>query len=135
MAFGAAFTFGGVPRNPPVIAVIDDEEPVRRALGRLLDSAGYAADVFASGRAFLDSLATRRPDCILLDLHMPEMDGFAVLRGLPRSPHQPPVIIITGDDTAETRERLYAAGVAGFFRKPFDGQQLVDSIQAAVERT
>lgn len=115
--------------------MIDDEEPVRRALGRLLDSAGYAAEVFASGKAFLDSLATRRPDCILLDLHMPEMDGFAVLKGLPRPPHQPPVIIITGYDTAETRDRLHAAGIAAFVRKPFDGQQLVDSIQAAVERT
>lgn len=115
--------------------MIDDEEPVRRALGRLLGSAGYTAEVFATGQAFLDSLATRRPDCILLDVHMPQMDGFTVLKGLPRPPHRPPVIIITGYDTAETRERLNATEVAAFFRKPIDGQLLVDSIQAAMERT
>ncbi len=115
--------------------MIDDEEPVRRALGRLLGSAGFAAEVFATGKAFLDSLATGHPDCIVLDVHMPQMDGFAVLKGLPRPPLRPPVIIITGYDTAETRERLNATEVAAFFRKPIDGQLLVDSIQAALERT
>lgn len=115
-----------------MIAVVDDEEPVRRALRRLLGSAGYQTALFPSGQEFLDSLAGRRPDCIILDLHMPNVDGFAVLEELARSSLRLPVIIITGYEKPEARERIDHRGISAFLRKPIDGQHLVDTIQEAL---
>ena len=60
----------------PRIAVVDDEASVRTALGRLLRLAQYDVKAFASGEEFIDSLATHRPSCVLLDIHMPAMTGF-----------------------------------------------------------
>jgi PleD family two-component response regulator len=59
-----------------LIAVVDDEEPVRTALMRLMRSAGLSLETFGSGAEFLESLETRLPDCVVLNLHMPHMDGF-----------------------------------------------------------
>ena len=69
---------------------MDDEEPVRRALKRLLVSSGITVEAFASGAEFLDSLATRRPDCLVLDLHMPGLSGFDVQARLAQSDDPPP---------------------------------------------
>ena len=60
----------------PLIAVVDDEESIRKALTRLLQSAGLDVETFTSGVTFLASIANRRPDCVVLDLHMPAMNGF-----------------------------------------------------------
>ncbi len=68
----------------PLIAVIDDEEPVRKAIGRLLQSVGMAVETFSGGGEFLAALSTCRPDCAVLDLHMPELTGFDVLGDSPR---------------------------------------------------
>ena len=62
-----------------LIAVVDDEESVAKALNRLLRSAGMDAETFTSGRKFLHSLQDHAPDGVVLDLHMPEVDGFEVL--------------------------------------------------------
>ena len=63
-------------KDRTLIAVIDDEEPVRKALGRLLESVGMAVEIFSGGGEFLASLSTHRPDCAVLDLHMPEVTGW-----------------------------------------------------------
>lgn len=115
-----------------MIAVVDDEEPVRRALRRLLGSAGFETALFPTGQEFLDSLAGRKPDCIILDLHMPQVDGFTVLDELARASLRLPVIIITGYEKPEARERVDHNGIAAFLRKPIDGQHLVDTIEEAL---
>ena len=79
----------------PLIAVIDDEEPVRKALGRLLQSVGMAVETFSGGGEFLASLATHRPDCAVLDLHMPEVTGFDVLERIAEMGARVPVVAIT----------------------------------------
>ena len=66
-------------KDRPLIAVIDDEESVRKALGRLLQSVGMAVETFSGGGEFLAALDTHRPDCAVLDLQMPEVTGFDVL--------------------------------------------------------
>jgi FixJ family two-component response regulator len=120
-----------VTKAPLLIAVIDDEEPVRKALMRLMRSAGLNAETFGSGPEFLKSIETRLPDCVVLDLHMPHMDGFHVQAHLARKYATLPVIIITGHDLPQARERAMAAGASAFLRKPVLDRILLDAISAA----
>jgi len=117
----------------PLIAVIDDEEPVRLALKRLLRSAGLDVEVFATGAAFLESLENHQPDCVVLDLHMPRVNGFAVQARLTEVAIRPPVVVITGHDSEDTRARALAGGVSAYLRKPVDDQTLLDAITNAIE--
>lgn len=117
--------------NPrPLVAIVDDEEPVRKALGRLLSSAGLDVETFPSGAAFLESLKNHSPDCVVLDLHMPLMNGFEVQARLAAPRGMPvPVVIITGHDSDETRERALATRPVAYLRKPVDDQTLLDAIE------
>ena len=118
----------------PFIAVVDDEEPIRKALKRLLRAAGLEAEGYASGQAFLDGAAARRPDCVLLDLHMPSMSGEQVLSQIRKMSGRPPVVVITAHDTPETREQCLAAGAAAYLRKPLDDRLLLNAISAALSK-
>jgi len=119
-------------RDACLVAVVDDEESVRKALGRLIRSAGYGVEMFDSGAEFLQSLQRRRPDCVVLDLRMPQVNGFELQLALKRSGADVPVVIITGDDTAGNRERALRQGALAFLRKPVDDAQLIDAIQGAI---
>jgi FixJ family two-component response regulator len=121
-------------RDGLLIAVVDDEEPIRKALSRLLRLAGFEIETFASGVEFLESLRNHAPDCLVLDLHMPVMDGFEVESQLTRGDFQIPVVAITGRDAPKERERILELGVAAFLQKPLDGQILVAAINAATNR-
>ena len=114
------------------MAIVDDEESVRRALDRLMRSAGLDVETFPSGAEFLQSLESHTPDCVVLDLHMPRVNGFEVQARLRESGSRLPVVVITGHDTDETRERVMKAGVAAYLLKPVDEQVLLDTISAAV---
>ena len=111
------------------ISVVDDDESVRKALGRLLSSLDYKAETFDSGRAFLDSLADRCPDFLVLDLHMPGLSGLDVLQQLTRTPVPVRVIVITAYDEPETQTQCLAAGALAYLRKPLDEQVLLDAIR------
>ncbi|HKQ24911.1 MAG TPA: response regulator [Burkholderiales bacterium] len=114
------------------VAVVDDEEPVRKALGRLLRASGLDAQCFPSGQAFLDSIETTHPDCLVLDLHMPGLSGLQVLEQL-RSRRPPlPTIVITGHDEPQNEVRCLAVGAVAYMRKPLDDQQLLHTIDQAV---
>lgn len=116
-----------------LVAVVDDEESVRTALQRLLRSAGLGVATFASGAEFLESLKSdsSRPDCVVLDLHMPQINGFAVLARLATLQNSVPVVAITGHDTPETRQRALAGGAKAYLRKPVDDKALLGAIQVA----
>jgi FixJ family two-component response regulator len=115
-----------------LIAVVDDEEAVRTALRRLLRSASLDVETFSSGAEFLESVKEHQPDCVVLDLHMPQVSGFAVQARLAESGIRLPTVVITGHDAEATRERALAGGAAAYLRKPVDGQALLDAIAAAV---
>ena len=114
------------------IAVIDDDEAVRKALKRLLCAANLDADTFASGREFLDSLATGRPDCVVLDVHMPGMNGLDVQQHLTQEGLRMPVVVITGHDEPQTRTLCLSAGAAAYLSKPLDDEALLGAIHRAV---
>ncbi len=113
------------------VAVIDDDESVRKALKRLLRAADLDADTFASGRDFLESLSAQLPDCIVLDLHMPSMNGLDVQQELARSGRQLPIVVVTGHDEPQARAQCLSAGASAYLRKPLDDEALLDAIHEA----
>jgi FixJ family two-component response regulator len=115
----------------PLVAVVDDEDSVRRALERLIRSAHLDAETFPSGDEFLESLPEHAPDCLVLDLHMPQVDGFAVQDWLVRARLRIPVIVITGQDTPEAHARAMKAGAVAYLTKPVDADALLGAIATA----
>ena len=113
----------------PYIAVVDDEEAVRKALGRLLRASGMQVDCFAGGREFLDAALGRRPDCAVLDLHMPGMSGLQVLHELRPAL---PVIVITAHDSTDVRDQCLAAGARIYLRKPLEASVLLEAISTCL---
>jgi FixJ family two-component response regulator len=120
-------------KNRPFIAVVDDEESVRRALMRLLRASQMDVEAYASGEAFLASLANSRPDCVVLDLQMSGLTGRDVQRRLKAAQIHVPVIIITAHDEPSMRQQCIADGAAMYLRKPLRGATLIRSIQTAIE--
>ena len=116
----------------PLIAIVDDEASLRKALQRLLRSTGTNAEAFTSGEEFLASLLTHRPDCVLLDLHMPCVTGFDVLVRMAESGVNVPVIIITGQDSPEAHERAMALGATAYLCKPINDEALLEAVSLAV---
>src|SRR5437763_16221902 len=98
---------------------------------RLMRSAGLTVETFGSGAEFLKSVDTRLPDCVVLDLHMPHMDGFNVQASLARKCTALPVIIVTGHDLPNARERAMAGGASAFLRTPVVDRTLPGAISAA----
>jgi FixJ family two-component response regulator len=117
----------------PLIAVVDDEEPIRKALRRLLASAGLDVETFSSGTAFLESLPDHQPDCVVLDLHMPIVSGFDVQVRLAACRMPVPVVILTGHDSDETRDRALAGRPVAYLRKPVNDQTLLDAIELGLK--
>ena len=116
----------------PLIAVVDDEESVRRALGRMLTASNFETLVFGSGQEFLDSLAGRRPDCVILDYQMPGLTGRDVQRHLARAQITMPIIVVTAHDQPELREQCLADGAIAYLSKPLQREHLVAVIQRAI---
>jgi len=114
------------------IAVVDDDRFVLRALRRLLRAAGFEVDTYESGASFLMAVADHEPDCLVLDLHMPQTSGFEVQAHLTDSGKRIPVVVITGDDTPEARLRALSLGAECYLRKPVEKSVLLPAIDAAI---
>jgi FixJ family two-component response regulator len=115
-----------------LIAVVDDEESVRRALARMLTASQFDVDVFGSGQEFLDSLQRRRPDCVVLDFQMPTLTGRDVQRQLALAQIHLPIIIMTAHDRPELREQCLADGAVAYLPKPLQRDRLVALINQAI---
>ncbi|SAL64530.1 response regulator transcription factor [Caballeronia humi] len=117
----------------PLIALVDDDESVRRAIKRLLSSAGLAADTFKTGDEFLEmfeSIPSYRPACIVLDVQMPGLNGLEVQQRLAGSGI--PVIFITAHDELSVRQQALAAGAAAYLRKPFNDEVLIKAVRTVL---
>lgn len=120
----------------PLIAIVDDDESVCRAIKRLVRSVGMDADTFTSGADFIDmmeAMPSFRPDCVVLDVQMPGMNGLEAQKQLAMRCNQLPVIFITAHDDVGVRERAIAAGAVAFLRKPFDDALFIKTLRAALE--
>ena len=118
--------------NSSLVAVVDDEESVRTALGRLLRSAGFSVDTYSCGADFLQSQHRHRPRCLVLNLHMPHASGFEIQEALSEAGNVVPVVIVTGDDSPDSRERALGRGARAYLRKPVDETMLLDAIDSAI---
>jgi FixJ family two-component response regulator len=116
----------------PRVAVVDDDLSVRRALERLLRAAGFDAVIFASAHELFYFLESQHADCLVLDLHMPGMNGLEVQRRLSQCGYRVPVIVVTGHDEPQSRSQCLSAGAAAYFAKPLDDKALLGAIEAAM---
>ncbi len=125
-----------MPDQPiiPLIAVVDDDLSLRRALGRLLDSAGFEYAVFASGAQLLQSPACAGAACLLIDVHLVGLDGFETCERLRAAAGTVPVVFMTGRDSPETRSRAAGVRRSAYLKKPFDASELIDRIQSLLDR-
>ena len=121
----------------PWVAVIDDEDAIRRALQRLMRSVGIEVKTYASGMAFIDesnAWGACQPYCVVLDLHMPMMSGFEVQSWLNTHAPNIGVIIITGHHTATEQSRALLAKPLAYLPKPMDDEALLAAIALASHR-
>ena len=116
-----------------LLAVVDDDADVRMALMRLVTSAGFAVETFATGAEFMRSVDDHEPDCVVLDLHMPGMSGFDVQGALAVAHAAVPVVVVTGHDTPESRTRALRLGARAYLCKPVDDEALLAAIFAAID--
>ena len=117
-----------MPTSGLMISIVDDDLSVRRALRRLIGSAGYLVETFASAPEFLRSAPSARTACLVLDIYLEGMTGFELQEQLVADQVAIPIIFMTAHDDAATRERIRRSGAAGHLGKPFDGQALLDAI-------
>jgi FixJ family two-component response regulator len=115
-------------KDGPTIAIVDDDASIRRSLLRVVRSAGYQAEIFASAREFLEWLPQNRAACLVLDIHMSEMTGFELQERL-----AVPIIFITAHDDAPTLARIERSGASGHLQKPFDPTTVLRAIRQAVQ--
>ena len=113
---------------------MDDEESVRRALSRTLRASRFDVVDFASGQEFLDSVATRVPDCLILDFQMPGLTGRDVQRRLLADQIRVPTIVVTAHDQPAVREQCLAEGAIAYLAKPLRREQLITIIMSALTR-
>jgi FixJ family two-component response regulator len=111
-----------------LIAAVDDDASVRRALRRLLSAAGFGVETFASAPEFLAAGHQLQPSCLVVDIHLPGMTGFDLSDHLAALGSAIPIIFITARDSAATRARASGTGAAAYLRKPFRRQALLEAI-------
>ena len=115
-----------------IVSIVDDDESLRRSLRNLLGSVGLRVETFASAEAFLGSIHQEQTGCLVLDLRMPGMSGFDLLRHLSSMGSRIPVVILTAHGDDEVRHRSLQAGAAAFLSKPFNGNALLDAVRTAL---
>jgi FixJ family two-component response regulator len=120
--------------SSPVVAVVDDEASIRKALLRLLRFSGFEARGFASGPEFLDTLPVCHYDCVVMDLYMPEMAGLDVQQDQAFSAARLPTIFITAHDDPELRRKCMSVGGLAYLCKPFDDDELLRAVKDAMEK-
>jgi FixJ family two-component response regulator len=124
-------------KTTPLIAIVDDDESVCRAMKRLVRSLGMEGNTFGSGQEFIDlveAMPSFHPDCLVLDVQMPDCNGLEVYRRLVAGGSRLSVIFITAHDEAGVRERALAMGAVAFLRKPFNDELFIKTLHAAIER-
>jgi FixJ family two-component response regulator len=118
-----------------IIAIVDDDEPLREALGSVLKAAGFLIDTFASAEELIEFPRRREIACLILDVRLPGMSGIELQRRLSESGCTIPIIFVTAHGDASLRDMLLKAGAASFLNKPVRSDTLLREIYAALEKT
>ena len=115
-----------------MIYIVDDDKSVRRSFEILLHSAGLKAKAYAGAKEFLNEYKQDENDLIILDIHMPDIDGCELLSILKNKNIRVPVVITTAYDKQESRERAKDYGVIDYLLKPIDGESLIQRISKSI---
>jgi len=115
------------------IFILDDDESVCRALKTLLMTYDFVVKTFNSAQNFFDNVAVNDPGCLLLDIHMPRLDGWEVQKRILSSGSSRPIIFISAEKQDNATERALKVGAVGFLQKPVNAQTLVDLINSSVK--
>jgi len=117
-----------------VITIVDDDEPLREALGSVLKAAGFVTDTFASAEEFLDSPQRSKTSCLILDVRLPGMSGIELQRRLRDANSEVPIIFVTAHGDGTLRDLVMKAGAAGFLNKPVRSDALLKELYAALRQ-
>lgn len=117
--------------DPPVILYIEDNDDNRKLVSRVLTAEGFAVEGVADGPAGLDYVADHAPDLILVDINLPQVDGYTITRRLKEIPHLNgvPVIALTANVMKGAREKTLAAGCDGYISKPISVDRLPEQVR------
>ena len=118
-----------------IVFVVDDDVSVREALELLIVSAGWRAEICASAAAFLSTMATAVPSCLVLDVSLPDLNGLELQKRMASDRPDLPIIFITGHGDVPTSVRAMKAGAVEFMTKPFGHDELLSAIEFALGRS
>ena len=124
-----------MPTSAFVVAVIDDDDLIRNAVGNLLAAYHYQAEFYDSAEAFLASVAASKAYCLLVDIHLGGIGGIELGRGLTAAGFRFPIIFMTGSTDETLRGRAMQAGCVAFLTKPFSPIALIEALNAAERRS
>jgi CheY-like chemotaxis protein len=116
----------------PKVLIADDSFLARQIFIKVLKGNGYEVIEAINGQDAMEKILTQCPDCLLLDLLMPEMDGFAVLKALQEEDLSIPVIVVSADIQETSRAKCHELGAVGFFNKPIKDDGILSAIQKAI---
>jgi FixJ family two-component response regulator len=118
-------------KRQTVVAVVDDDPSMVKAMENLLDAHGYGVRAFASGEEFLDCAALAELDCLLLDIHLGGISGIELQRQLKTRGYATPIIFMTALDDESARQQALNAGCVAYLRKPFPAHLLFEALNKA----
>jgi FixJ family two-component response regulator len=123
-----------VQQKTGIIAIVDDDAPLREALSSVMKAAGFLTDTFATAEEFLNSAKRQDTICLILDVRLPGMSGLELQRQLADANSHLPIIFVTAHGDASLRALAMKAGAAGFLNKPVRSDTLLRDIHAALNK-
>jgi FixJ family two-component response regulator len=121
-----------IQNNTGLIAIVDDDEPVREALSSVLKAAGFSVNSFNSGEEFLNSSQFDETACLILDIRLPGMSGAELQKAISEAENRVPIIFVTAHGDAALRYLLMKAGAVDFLNKPVRSDVLLRAIETAL---
>ena len=117
------------------IFIVDDDESIRRSLKLLLDSYGFLVVTFSSAEEYFKVVPNSTKGCLILDIHMPVLNGWDALKRLTEAGYNHPVIVISADKSESFKERALKAGAVGFLQKPFEDHYLLHMVTRVFDKS
>ena len=124
-----------MPLEEKQIYILDDDESVLRSLKLLMVSYGFAVDIFSSAEEFFSAVPNSASGCLILDIHLPGLNGWDTMQKLTKAGYSLPVIVITADKDDRFKERALKAGAVGFLQKPFEDHYLLHMVTRVFNKT
>jgi FixJ family two-component response regulator len=124
-----------MPQDTPIVFIVDDDISVRESLELLIRSAGWEPEMFASGRQFLSRQRALVPNCLILDVNLPDLNGLDLQELVSVERADMPIIFVTGYGDVPMTVKAMKAGAVEFLTKPFGEEMLLGAIEQALERS